>query len=114
MRSAQEVFDDHLRENEGGTVEDDLRRNYAEGVVILTSHGEFHGHDGVRRLNRMLQEALPNATYAYHTRLVRGELAFLEWAAHSKEAVVEDGADSYLIQGGRIVGQTIHYTVKKR
>lgn len=43
--------------------------------------------------------------------LVAGEMAFLEWTAASKKAIVEDGADSYLIRDGRIVAQTIHYTI---
>jgi len=43
--------------------------------------------------------------------LVEGELGFLEWSARGSGAEVEDGADSYLIRDGRIVAQTIHYTV---
>lgn len=114
MRSPHEVFEAHLQENETGTVESDLRQNYADDVVVLTGHGTFHGHDGMRELNRRLQEALPGATYTYETQRVEGELAFLEWTARSEGAVVEDGADSYLIRDGRIVGQTIHYTVKRK
>ncbi len=36
-RSAQDVFNDHLRKGKEGSVEDDLGRNYAEDVVVLTS-----------------------------------------------------------------------------
>ncbi len=114
MRTARDVFEAHLRENETGTVDSDLRQNYAEDVVVLTGHGIFHGHDGVREVNRRLQEALPQADYTYKTKRVAGELAFLEWTAQTELVLVEDGADSYLIRDGRIVGQTIHYTVKRR
>lgn len=38
-------------------------------------------------------------------------MAFLEWSAMSPHAKVTDGADSYLIRNGRIIVQTIHYTV---
>lgn len=111
-RSAEDVLDDHLRESQSGSVEDDLARNYAEDVVLLTGRGVYHGHDGLRELARMLREELPDATFDYRTRLVAGEIGFLEWTALSENARVHDGADSYLIRDGRIVAQTIHYTVQ--
>ncbi len=111
-RSARDVLDDHLRESKEGSVEEDLARNYAQDVVLLTGRGVYHGHDGLRELNRLLQEELPGATYEYRTKLVEGEVAFLEWEARSEHARVRDGADSYLIRDGRIIAQTIHYTVE--
>jgi hypothetical protein len=110
-RSTREVFEDHLRESVEGAVENDLARNYAEDVVILTGRGVYRGHDGIRRLAQLLQEQLPGCTFHYITKEVEGEVAFLEWTADSPRARVEDGADSYLIRDGRIVTQTIHYTV---
>jgi hypothetical protein len=41
-------------------------------------------------------------------------VAFLEWTATCATARVRDGADSFWIRGGRIVAQTIHYTVEPR
>jgi hypothetical protein len=38
-RTTSEVFDDHLRIGVEGTVEDDIERNYASPVVILSSAG---------------------------------------------------------------------------
>jgi hypothetical protein len=43
---------------------------------------------------------------------VDGEIAFLEWSGRCATARVEDGADSSWVRGGRIVAQTIHYTVQ--
>lgn len=111
-RAPAEVLDDHLRESQHGTVEDDLARNYAEDLVVLTASGVFKGHDGLRQLAQRLREELPDAVFEYKNLLVEGELGFLQWSAHGGGAEVEDGADSYLIRNGRIVGQTIHYTVK--
>ncbi len=104
-RSTQEVFADHLREGKEGSVEDDLVRNYAEDVVVLSSRGIHHGHDGIRELAQLLREELPDGTFEYQTTLVDGELAFLEWAGNSERAVVEDGADSFMIRDGRISGR---------
>jgi hypothetical protein len=112
-RSARDVLEDHLRESKHGSIDDDLPRNYAEDVVILTSRGIFRGHDGMRHLNQLLGEELPGARFEYRTRLAEGEMAFLEWTARADGARVDDGADSYLIRGGKIVAQTIHYTVER-
>ncbi len=111
-RSPAEVLDDHLRKRKEGSVEQDLSRNYADDLVVLTGGGVFRGHDGLRQLAERLRKELPDATFDYRTRLVEGEVGFLEWSARSANACVDDGADSYVIRGGRIVAQTIHYTVK--
>ena len=110
-RTPREVFEDHLRVGTEGSVEEDLARNYAPDLIVLTGRGVFCGHDGLRQLAELLRRELPNCTFGYHTRLVEGDVAFLEWTARADGARVDDGADSYVIRNGRIVVQTIHYTV---
>ncbi len=113
-RSTQEVFDDHLARSDEGSWERDLAKNYATDVVVLTGFGIFRGRDGMRECTRQLQEELPDVTFEYRTRVVEGEFAFLEWTADSPRAEVRDGADSYVARDGRIVAQTIHYTVEPK
>lgn len=110
-RNAREVFEDHLRMATEGSIEDDLRKNYASDVVVLTRDGVHRGHEGVSELNRRLQREIPNARYRYHTRRIEGEVAFLEWSARVDGVQVADGVDTFVIRDGRIVAQTIHYTV---
>lgn len=121
-RSAREVLDDHLniaQKWEGGeidlesVVQEDLRRNVAENIVILTNRGTFQGHEGVMQLAQMLE--LPeHEAFQYSYASVEGRMAFLEWAYEDSTARVRDGADSYLIEDGKIVAQTIHYTVEQK
>jgi hypothetical protein len=122
-RPAHEVLDDHLNlaEHWGGEggfergLEDDIRRNVSEDIVILINRGTFHGHEGVRQLARMLGEELPeHRSFEYTYRAVEGRMAFLEWAYEDDKVMVRDGADSYLIENGKIVAQTIHYTVEQK
>ena len=113
QRSTRQVFEDHLRRRRKREVEEDISRNYAEEVVLLARSGVYLGHEGVRRSAHLLYAQLPCARYQYRTKLVEGETAFLEWAAHCPTAGVEAGADSFLIRNGRIVVQTIHYTVRR-
>jgi hypothetical protein len=123
IRTSQEVLDDHLNlaENWGEEVgfehilEEDIRRNVSEEIVILINRGTFHGHEGVRHLAHMLGEELPeHRSFEYTYRAVEGRMAFLEWAYEDDEVRVRDGADSYLIEDGKIVAQTIHYTVEQK
>jgi hypothetical protein len=122
-RSAQEVLDDHLNlaRNWGGDggyegmLEVDLERNYSKEIVILINRGTFRGYEGVRQLAQMLGEELPeHRSFEYTYTAVEGRMAFLEWAYEDASARVRDGADSYLIEDGKILAQTIHYTVEQK
>ena len=112
-RSAREVLEDHLRlaaDPEG--FEADLERNVADDVIVLTGRGVFHGIGGVRELARRLVDEIPGGGWTYVTQLVEGRMGFLEWIVDEGPFRVRDGADSYLIEGGLIRVQTIHYTVE--
>ena len=111
-RSAGEVLDDHLAVSLNGDVEQDLSRNYAPDVVIVSNWGVEHGHDGIRRMSQLLRRQLPGCTFTYRLRLVDGEIAMLTWDADSAAASVRDGVDSYVIRDGEIHAQTIDYTIR--
>jgi hypothetical protein len=122
-RTAQEVLDDHLnidehfgaQEDWRRIVEEDIHRNVSEEIVILINRGTFRGHEGVRQLAQMLGEELPqHRAFEYTYRAVEGRMAFLEWAYEDDNVRVRDGADSYLIENGKIIAQTIHYTVEQK
>lgn len=111
-RHPEAVFDDHLRLAGEHRFEEDIERNVSPDCVIFERRGIFHGREGARLLARVLAEELPGAPYVYTNRLTEGRVAFLEWTAQSAHARVLDGADSFLIEDGWIVAQTIHYTVE--
>lgn len=111
-RSPQEVFDDHLALAASGDWRRDLDRNVGDDIVVLTGFGVFEGRDQVRVLAELLEAQLPRATFEYTTQVLRGDVAFLEWRAEADGARVRDGADTFVIRDGRIVAQTIHYTIE--
>jgi len=131
-RTSQEVLDEHLNlaedwgAEDGGAepiteeaieqaVEEDIRRNVSEDIVILINRGTFRGYEGVRQLARMLIEELPeHRSFEYTYKAVEGRMGFLEWTYEDANVRVKDGADSYLIEDGKIVAQTIHYTVEQK
>lgn len=108
-RSTTEVFEDHLRLRVAGDLETDLRRNYAENVVLLTVNSNASGHDALRMSARRLAEQLPNGHFDFLAKQVNGPYALLIWRARSDRFDVIAGADSFLIVDGRIQLQTIHY-----
>lgn len=111
-RSAQEVFDDHLRLAAEHRFDEDVERNVSPDCIFLERRGVFVGRPGALHLARLLEEELPAAPYVYTRRLVEGRIAFLEWTAEAPTARVRDGVDTFVIEEGWIVAQTIHYTVE--
>lgn len=65
----------------------------------------------MRESAHILHTHFPHGHYDYRNKLVEGEVAFLEWTGESPAGEVKDGADSYVIRDGKIIAQTIHYTV---
>lgn len=112
-RTAAEVFEDHLRLAGEHRFEEDIERNLSPDCVVLERRGVFHGREGALQLARFLAEELADAPYTYTNRLIEGRIALLEWTAEAAHARVRDGADSFVIEDGWIVAQTIHYTVEQ-
>ncbi|KRF16878.1 hypothetical protein ASH02_02120 [Nocardioides sp. Soil796] len=123
-RTAREVLDDHLdiantwadeHASFDDVLDEDLRRNVSPDIVVLINRGVFRGHQGVRQLAEMLAEELPgHRAFRYTHVSAEGRVALLEWTYEDDEVRVADGVDSYLIEDGKIVGQTIHYTVQAK
>ena len=121
-RSAREVLDDHLNIANGwgdvpleDVLAEDLRRNVSENIVILINRGTFRGYDGVRELAQLLAAELPeHAAFQYTYVAAEGPVGLLEWTYEDSTVRVRDGVDSYVIENGKIVAQTIHYTVERR
>jgi len=111
-RTTEEILDDHLRCRIADDVEADIRRNYAADVIIFTSKGAYAGHQAVRELHEKLRAHVPS-NYEIVLKLTSGPYAFIEWRAREAGRSVEDGADSFVVRNGRIVFQSIHYSVQE-
>jgi hypothetical protein len=62
----------------------------------------------------LLDKQLPNGTYDYKLKLCHENICFLHWAGDSEESFILDGADSFLIEKGKIQIQTIYYTFHRK
>jgi len=113
-RTAAEVFADHLQLRVAGKLEEDLRRNYSEQVVLLTVNSNGSGHDAIRESAARLREQLPGAEFTFQARQVHGPYALLVWSAVSERFSAVDGADTFVIRDGKIVLQSIHYSLREQ
>jgi hypothetical protein len=111
QRTTLEVMQDHLARADRNDIDGDIATNFAEDCVLLTTYGRFEGHAGVREAAGLLGEQVKDGTWRYLRLDVHDEIAFLEWTGDGTNAVVHDGADSFLIRDGRVQIMTIHYTV---
>jgi hypothetical protein len=114
MRTVQEVFEDHLKCRLQGDAIGDGWRNYYKEVVVLSTKGVFEGREGLLRSARILDQDLKDGVFEFNTIRIKGDYALLEWTGISKDTIINDGADSFVIKDGKIIFQSIHYTVTKR
>jgi hypothetical protein len=102
----------HLQQGQHGTVEEDLARNFVPEVVVLTAAGGHRGHEEVRQLAELLRRELPEASFTDTAGWWPGMSRCSSGPrGRGYGARVQDGADSFVIRGGRIQAQTIYYTV---
>ncbi|MFZ6052036.1 nuclear transport factor 2-like protein [Halocola ammonii] len=113
-RTPQQVFEDHLKLANEGKVEEDIKRNCAEDIVLLTNWGTFRGHSGVREAAKLLDDQLNGGSYNYKLIQCEDKMCFLTWTAESETVSIPDGADSFLIENGKIKVQTIYYSVQEK
>jgi ketosteroid isomerase-like protein len=109
-RTAQEVFQDHARAIAAGDL-DGIVGDYSEDAMFITHAGVLHGKDGVREGFTRLFGDLPDPKFDVHTRILEGDVLFLEWTAEARGARGEQGVETFLVRQGEIVLQTVHYVV---
>lgn len=113
-RSTEEVFKDHVQLRLDGRLEDDLKRNYSEKVVLLTVNSNEKGLDALRLSAARLEEQLPDARFEIVKMQVQGRYALLIWSATSPQMDAVEGSDSFVIEDGKIVFHSIHYGLRER
>lgn len=111
MRSTTEVLHDHLVKRLEGRVDDDVETNYSDEVVVLGGSGDYRGRSGVRASAAELARLLPDVSFEYEQTVLAARYAYLEWAAWRADRLAALGADSFVIEQGRIVMQTVHFRV---
>ncbi|HLS02929.1 MAG TPA: nuclear transport factor 2 family protein [Beutenbergiaceae bacterium] len=110
MQSITEIIYSHLAYRLRGETDQDITKNFAQDVVVLSSLGRFYGHEGVKESAGILSEQTAGGSFSYRQTLIEDQYAFLEWTASAPQGKICDGADSFVVKDGLIVLQTIHYS----
>ncbi len=108
------MIDRHLELRARGDIELDITENYHPDVVLFTHSALYTGHPGVRQSAADLAFYLGDkADFEIGTYQVDGPNAFLEWVGYTDERFVFDGSESFRVEQGKIVLQSIHYSVDR-
>ena len=110
-RTPQEVFQHHAEVLIAGDI-DGIVSDYSDDAVFITPDGIKRGKDGIREAFTKLIADVPNADWTLPTQIYDGDVLFLEWTATAAATKVEDGVDTFIIQDGQIMLQTVRYTVQ--
>jgi|SRR5690625_473577 len=113
-RTPTEIIQSHLNKRLNGDLENDIKENFSENIIILSAYGIFKGHEGIRASSAELNRLLGDSIFKYRRVLIEDNYALLEWQAKSADREIKDGVDSFVIENEKIVFQAIHYTVQKR
>lgn len=108
MRTPDEVIASHLKLRLAGKVEEDIRTNFSPEAVIIDRHRVYRGHAGARQSAQILRDSLGHATFRYERIETCGSLGYLIWIGEGPDVHVR-GIDSFVLEGGKITGQTIYY-----
>lgn len=108
-RSPAEVFKHHAQAMVAGEL-DEIVADYSDDARFITQAGVLHGKEGVRQGFTSLFGDLPHPKFDVRTRILEGDVLFLEWSATAEGSRADDGVETFLVRNGEIVLQTVHYT----
>lgn len=113
IKTPQEVIQSHLDLRLTGEIERDIAENYAPDVTIIDMEDTYRGHDGVRISAEILSKNIRDASYSYNRVVVEGNVGYLLWSARGAQVQVSCAMDSFVVENGKIVAQTIFYRTER-
>lgn len=120
-RTVSEVYWEHILLRYIGDIPCDIKRNYSEELKMAfvgTFDRILYGWPGIRESGRLLNCVLPTTAYnVYGTYVVseRRDMGWVteRWSYDDGTFKVDDGIDTFLIEGKKIVVMLINYRVYK-
>ena len=110
-RTAAEVFRHHAQAMTAGDL-DEIVSDYADDARFITQAGVLRGKQGVRDAFANLFAELPDPRFDVHTRMLEGDVLFLEWTATATGSRADDGVETFVVRDGQIALQTMHYNLR--
>jgi hypothetical protein len=114
--TTKEVLDRHWRDFLAGDVEEILK-DYAADAFLITPQATRRGRAEIGEgFKRVFAEILPpgTSTATLSKEEIVGEMAFIVWSGSSDTYNIPFATDTFLIRGGKIVGQTFAAVMEKK
>ena len=109
QRSAEETIRQHLALMEAGDL-DTAMCDYAEDAVVVLPNQEVTGLDNIRAglsgVGTLLGGVLPQV----QTLTATSSVVMITFTAIGSPCTIPDGSDTYIVERGQIVTQTVHDT----
>jgi ketosteroid isomerase-like protein len=86
---------------------------YAPDAFMITPDAILQGPDQIRTffVAQMAEFALPGLDFELKEKKVNGNIAYIVWTADTAENTYHYASDTFVIENGRIVAQTIAFSV---
>lgn len=103
----KEILDHHLSAFMEADVEE-IMKGYSEQSELLTPQGPVKGLSAIRPFFEETFKAVPKgSTLEIKQELIRDNIAYIVWAGESPFVNVPLGADTFMIEGDKIIYQTL-------
>jgi ketosteroid isomerase-like protein len=111
MTTAQ-VLDKHL-EVVGARDLPAVMSFYAPEAFLITPDAILRGLDEIQTffVAQMAEFALPGLVFELKMKKVNGNIAFIVWTADTAENTYHYASDTFVIENGKIVAQTLAFSV---
>ena len=106
--TAEEVVDHHFKaflKNDVG----EIMKDYVEESEIWTSEGRIQGLDAIASFFAYAFTVLPSpgTQFGIKQKLVKNNWVYLAWNADSPVISIPTGADTFVVEDGKIMLQTV-------
>jgi len=86
---------------------------YAPEAFLITPDAILRGPDEIQTffVAQMAEFALPGLVFELKMKKVNGNIAFIVWTADTAENTYHYASDTFVIENGKIVAQTLAFSV---
>jgi ketosteroid isomerase-like protein len=107
MSTTEDVLEHHLEVFAARDVEATMS-DYADDATVITHDGTYHGTAEIRELFETLYDEFETAVeFNLQRQVVDDDCAYIVWNAETDENVYEYATDTFVINDGNIVTQTL-------
>lgn len=85
--------------------------DYTDASVVITPGGELRGKEAIQGLFTALfaEFAKPGSKFDLQTLVAEGHIGYIVWAAETADNVYEIGTDTFFVEDGKIMIQTVAF-----